>query len=106
MSTWRLRGRRSSATGSPSPPKRPCPPPRNGDGAFGTTVDTGWWGTQGYDAAEAIEELRDHVLHVHLKDVRAVGEPHDTCPWGEGVVDVEACVRALQQIGYEGALVI
>jgi len=28
-----------------------------GGGRFGATVDTGWWGTQGYDAAHAIEEL-------------------------------------------------
>jgi sugar phosphate isomerase/epimerase len=76
------------------------------DGVFGTTVDTGWWGTQGFDPAQAIEELRDHLMHVHLKDVVRVGEPHDTCPWGEGVVDVEACVQALRRIGYDGALVI
>jgi sugar phosphate isomerase/epimerase len=77
-----------------------------GDGVFAATVDTGWWGTQGYDPADAIEQLRDHLAHVHLKDVRAVGEPHDTCPWGEGIVDVEACVRTLRRIGYDGALVI
>jgi sugar phosphate isomerase/epimerase len=77
-----------------------------GGKAFGTTVDTGWWGTQGYDAAQAIRDLRDHVVHVHLKDVRAVGEPHDTCVWGKGVVDIEACVRALQEIGYDGYLTI
>jgi L-ribulose-5-phosphate 3-epimerase len=73
---------------------------------FGATVDTGWWGTQGYDAAQAIEELGEHVFHVHLKDVLQVGEPHETCPWGEGVVDVEACVRALKRIGYTGVLTI
>lgn len=77
-----------------------------GDGWLGATVDTGWGGTHGYDAARAIEELGEHVLHVHLKDVRAVGEPHETCPWGEGVVDVEACVRALQRMGYEGAYTV
>jgi L-ribulose-5-phosphate 3-epimerase len=77
-----------------------------GGATFATTVDTGWWGTQGYDAARAIDELSEHVLHVHLKDVRAVGEPHDTCVWGEGVVDVEECVRALRRSGYEGALTI
>ena len=66
-----------------------------GDGTLAATVDTGWWGTQGYDAVQAIEELGSHVRHVHLKDVRAVGEPHDTCRWGEGVVDIEGCVRAL-----------
>jgi L-ribulose-5-phosphate 3-epimerase len=76
-----------------------------GDGVLGTTVDTGWWGTHGYDAARAIEELGGNVLHVHLKDVRAVGE-HETCPWGEGVVDVHECVRTLRRIGYRGAYTI
>jgi len=77
-----------------------------GDGTMAATVDTGWWGTQGYDAAQAIRELGEHVAHVHLKDVLAVGEPHDTCRWGEGIVDVEACVRALRELGYAGALAV
>jgi L-ribulose-5-phosphate 3-epimerase len=77
-----------------------------GGSIFAATVDTGWWGTQGYDAARAIDELGDHVLHVHLKDVKAVGEPHETCVWGDGVVDVEACVTALQRSGYDGALTV
>ena len=75
-------------------------------GTFGTTVDTGWWGTQGYDARRAIVELGELVLHVHLKDVRAVGEPHETCVWGEGVVDIEGCVAELQRSAYDGALTI
>jgi L-ribulose-5-phosphate 3-epimerase len=77
-----------------------------GGGTMAATVDTGWWGTQGYDAAQAIEELGAHVAHVHLKDVLRVGEPHDTCAWGEGVVDVEACIRALERIDYRGALAV
>jgi L-ribulose-5-phosphate 3-epimerase len=77
-----------------------------GEGTLAATVDTGWWATQGYEPARAIEELGGHVAHVHLKDVRALGGPHETCPWGEGIVDVEACVRALERIGYAGALVV
>jgi L-ribulose-5-phosphate 3-epimerase len=73
---------------------------------FGATVDTGWWGTQGYDAARAIEELGEHVLHVHLKDVLALDEPHETCRWGEGIVPIEECVRVLQRMGYTGALTV
>jgi L-ribulose-5-phosphate 3-epimerase len=73
---------------------------------FGATVDTGWWGTRGYDAARAIRELGGHVLHVHLKDVLALDEPHETCRWGEGIVPVEACVRALREIDYEGAIAV
>ncbi|HET7567753.1 MAG TPA: sugar phosphate isomerase/epimerase [Gaiellaceae bacterium] len=70
---------------------------------LGATVDTGWWGTQGYDPVRAIEELDGRILHVHLKDVLARGA-HDTCRWGLGVVPIEDCVRALGRIGYEGPL--
>jgi sugar phosphate isomerase/epimerase len=75
-------------------------------GANGACVDTGWFGTNGYSAPQAIEELGDRVWHVHLKDVLAVGEPHETCRWGEGIVDIEGCVRALQSIGYSGTVAV
>jgi L-ribulose-5-phosphate 3-epimerase len=75
-------------------------------GANGACVDTGWFGTNGYSAPQAIEELGDRVWHVHLKDVLAVGEPHETCRWGEGIVDVDGCVRALQAISYTGTIVV
>lgn len=77
-----------------------------GEGTLAATVDTGWWATQGYDAARAIEELGEHVAHVHLKDVLAEGEPHETCRWGRGIVPIEECVRALQRIGYTGAIAV
>ena len=79
---------------------------RGADDVLGATVDTGWWATQGYDPVRAIEELAPHLLHVHLKDVVRVGEPHDTCRWGDGIVDAEACVRALQRVGYAGAITV
>ena len=82
--------RRSSWGREPSPP----------------TVDTGWWATQGYDPVRAIEELGGHIRHVHLKDVRAEGEPHETCRWGEGIVDVQACVDSLREAGYTGPLTV
>jgi sugar phosphate isomerase/epimerase len=76
-----------------------------GEGTIGATVDTGWFGTQGYDAARAIERLGKHVFHVHLKDVLKDGE-HETCRFGEGIVPVEACVQAMKRIGYTGAICI
>lgn len=79
---------------------------RIGDGAagrIGAAIDTGWFGTQGYDAAQALEELGDRVFHVHLKDVLAAGA-HDTCRYGAGVVPIERCVRVLQGMGYAGAI--
>jgi L-ribulose-5-phosphate 3-epimerase len=80
---------------------------RIGDGArgrIGTTVDTGWWGTQGVDAAEAIRALAPHVLHVHLKNVRHAGMPHETSGYRGGVVPLRACVSALRDIGYAGGI--
>ncbi len=69
----------------------------------GTTVDTGWYGTQGYDAAEAVRKLGHRLFHIHLKDVRQPGG-HETCRFGEGCVPVENCVRALKQLGYTGPI--
>lgn len=77
-----------------------------GEGTFAATVDTGWWATHGYDPRRAIEELGGHVAHVHLKDVRAEGEPHETCRWGEGIVDIRGCVDSLVRAGYTGAIAI
>lgn len=76
-----------------------------GEGTLGTTVDTGWYGTQGYNAAQAIKALGEHVVYVHLKDVLAAGE-HRTCRYGEGVVPIRDCVFMLEQIGYENALCV
>ncbi|HSJ53073.1 MAG TPA: sugar phosphate isomerase/epimerase [Anaerolineae bacterium] len=73
------------------------------DGLIGTTVDTGWYGTQGYDAARAIDALGPHILHVHLKDVLAP-EAHDSCRYGRGVVSVRECVAVLKRAGYREAI--
>lgn len=76
-----------------------------GGGVIGTTVDTGWYGTQSYDAADALRELAPHLMHVHLKDVRAPGG-HETCRFGEGCVPIQRCVETLRQIGYSGPLCV
>ncbi len=78
--------------------------PNEGAGRIGATVDTGWFGTRGHDAAGAIEELGERVVHVHLKDVAHAGEPHETTAFGDGVVPLRACVEALSRIGYDRAI--
>jgi sugar phosphate isomerase/epimerase len=70
---------------------------------LGSTIDTGWFATHGYDAVRAIGDLRERLFHVHLKDVERPGE-HVTCPHGAGVVDIGGCVDALLASGYDGAL--
>lgn len=76
-----------------------------GSDRVGVTVDTGWFATQGYDPAAALRELGPAVEYVHLKDVLAAGA-HDTCGFGEGIVDIAECVRAIGEIGYTGPLSI
>jgi L-ribulose-5-phosphate 3-epimerase len=72
------------------------------DGVIGVNLDTGWWGTHGYDAVAAVDELAPHLMHVQLKDVTAAGA-HDPCRLGEGCVPVAECLRALRGHGYAGA---
>lgn len=75
-----------------------------GNGRIGTAVDTGWYATQGYDSALAIERLGNQLFHVHLKDVYAPSQPaeHLNCGYGRGCVPLEASVQALMKIGYTG----
>lgn len=71
----------------------------------GVAADTGWFGTQAYDAPKALEELAPRLFHVHLKDVLAAGA-HDTCRYGEGVVNIEGCVQTLKRLGYSGGICV
>jgi sugar phosphate isomerase/epimerase len=68
---------------------------------IGTTVDTGWYATRGFDVVQAIQELSGRILHVHLKDVLA-GPAHVNVGYGKGCVPLEQCVLALKRIGYPG----
>lgn len=72
---------------------------------LGACVDTGWYATQGYPAEKAIYLLKDHLFHVHLKDVDQVGDHHPVA-LGQGLVDVPKCVAALKEVGYNGTLSI
>jgi L-ribulose-5-phosphate 3-epimerase len=71
----------------------------------GVALDTGWCGTQGIDAVEAVKRLREKLFIVHLKDVKAAGG-HETCTLGDGVVPIEGVVRELVRTGWEGTMCI
>lgn len=72
---------------------------------IGSAIDTGWFATQGYDAVQAVYDLKDVLLHVHLKDIKAVGA-HDTCALGDGIVDIKGVLAALKSVGYTGEITI
>ncbi len=58
-------------------------------------------------AAEAVELLGPHIVHVHAKDYRECGPDGScgvNCPLGEGELGWQEVVRRLVQAGYEGYL--
>lgn len=71
---------------------------------IGVTQDTGFWGMFNYDAVQATHELKDHLFHMHLKQVRQTADGWHSCAYDEGVVDVQGVVSALREIGYQGAI--
>ena len=72
---------------------------------MGVAFDTGWAGINDFSAPDAIRSLDDRLLEIHLKDVTDVGS-HTTCALGDGAVDIESCVRALADIGFDGWVTI
>lgn len=81
-------------------------------GLIGVALDTGWFATQGFPPARAIEQLAPLLVAVHLKDVKPrrvvpTGFPmmdmgHETCALGDGIADIPACLRALHACCYSG----
>lgn len=78
---------------------------QGGNDWIGANMDTGNMAAQGGDPVAAINALAHRILHVHLKDVAAVGE-HDCVALGTGIIDLEGVLNALQSVGYNGWLSI
>jgi inosose dehydratase len=89
---------------------------------LGLCLDTGHWTFgAGGDPVAAVREFRDRVWHVHFKDVEpAVMAASRTNGWdgpesvghgvfcelGRGCVDFPGMLRALDEIGYDGWVVV
>ena len=71
----------------------------------GAAIDTGNMAVQGGDPVRAIRQLGAQIIHVHFKDVPAVGA-HDCVALGAGIVDVKGVIRELKACGYDGWLSI
>lgn len=62
----------------------------------------------GYDYRKAFEVMRDHIVHVHLKDGKLISDRRNYEPtlMGEGEFDFRWVVKRLNEIGYEGEIAI
>jgi len=65
------------------------------------TLDTGNLTSKGGDARLAAEKLLPLIVHLHLKDVKAVGG-HDTLALGKGVARVKDALEYVVAHGYGG----
>ena len=88
---------------------------------LGLCFDTGHWAFAGGDPVQGIHEFADRIWHVHFKDhepnvarqSRQQGWDGPTsvghgvfCELGRGDVDFPGVVKALQDIGYTGWIVV
>lgn len=74
-----------------------------GSPAFGCYFDTANAAVRGLDGATELRALGALVRRLHVKDARV---KVNDCPPGLGVVDFRACADALDEIGYEGWVVL
>lgn len=84
------------------------------DDVLGIAFDTGWAGSQGFDAVEAVSELAPRLWHVHLKDVlpprpsasgyQLIDLRHETCALGDGIVHPGRVVERLVQLGFSSPI--
>jgi sugar phosphate isomerase/epimerase len=74
---------------------------KGGNEWIGVTLDTGSLAQHGGDPVLAVRQLADSLMHVHIRDVPAVGSEL-SLPIGSGIVDVPGVVRELVKADYEG----
>jgi len=56
----------------------------------------------GTDDKKALLAMKDHVLHIHVKDCRRVGDGYEMQHFGEGTIDFPWIMEQLDAAGYEG----
>jgi sugar phosphate isomerase/epimerase len=62
----------------------------------------------GYDYRKAFEVMRDHIVHVHLKDGKLMPDRRNYKPtlMGEGEFDFRWVMKRLNEIGYDGPIAL
>lgn len=74
--------------------------------AIGMCLDSGHFEGSGVTLKSILDEFRDRILHVDLKDCAAFGEGHNTVVFGEGVTDFDTFLTDLIDGGYRDYLVV
>jgi sugar phosphate isomerase/epimerase len=72
------------------------------DKRFGLCVDIGHTARAGVNPVKAVEDCKDRVLDLHLKDLADTKARDSQVEVGKGVLDIPGLFRALHKIGFAG----
>lgn len=73
---------------------------------FGVLYDPCNLLTAGADYRKGFEVMKDHIVHVHLKDGTSEHESQKKTMLGEGEIDIPWVLEQLESIGYEGDIAL
>jgi sugar phosphate isomerase/epimerase len=73
---------------------------------FGVLYDPCNLWTRGTDYKAGFEVMKDHIVHVHLKDGTSENASQKTTMLGEGDIEIPWLLDALESIGYEGDIAL
>ena len=70
---------------------------------LGFCLDIAYTEADGYDSAEIIRRFADRIFDVHLRNTAVTGNGSSGAPADAGTIDYLKVIRALKDIGYDGA---
>ena len=72
------------------------------DPRFGLCMDIGHTARAGADPVKAVDECKERLLDLHLKDLKDTAAKDSQTEVGKGVLDIPGLFRALRRIGFTG----
>jgi sugar phosphate isomerase/epimerase len=72
------------------------------DKRFGLCIDIGHTARAGVDPVRAVEECKDRVIDLHLKDLKEKTNRDSQTEVGKGALDIPGLFRVLNKIGFAG----
>ena len=72
------------------------------DPRFGLCMDIGHTTRAGVDPVAAVDECKDRLLDLHVKDLKSKTDRDSQCEVGKGLLDIPGLFRALVKIGFAG----
>jgi sugar phosphate isomerase/epimerase len=72
------------------------------DKRFGLCMDIGHATRAGVDPVKTVDECKERLLDLHVKDLRVKTDKESQTEVGKGVLDIPGLFRALLRIGYAG----